>query len=133
MINEKNSRHKFEKSIGVNFFSSLEFLLGKRKMEEEQCSICLEQFEINDIEKELFEEKEEDIYSLPCSHIYHGACLSNMLGGRKWLKCPVCMTIYGKMTGDMPKGKMTVNVDKSLKCNGYGPGTIIINYSFHSC
>ena len=56
-----------------------------------------------------------------------------MLGGRKWLKCPVCSSIYGKMTGDMPKGKMTVNVDKNLQCNGYPPGTIIISYSFGSC
>ena len=43
------------------------------------------------------------------------------------------MTIYGKMTGDMPDGNISVNVDKKLTCSGYPPGTIIINYSFSGC
>ena len=43
------------------------------------------------------------------------------------------MAIYGKMTGDMPKGNMNVTVDKNLQCSGYGPGTIIINYPMKSC
>lgn len=33
------------------------------------------------------------------------------------------------MTGDQPEGKMTHNVDKNLKCNGYQSGTIVINYN----
>lgn len=34
LINEKNSKTPFKRGIGINFFSSLEFLLGKHKMEE---------------------------------------------------------------------------------------------------
>ena len=88
-------------------------------MEEEQCSICLDEFVVQDIEKEIHEEKDSDVYALPCSHIYHAACLIGLIGDRNWLKCPVCMTIYGRMSGDMPEGKMKVHFDKSVKCVGY--------------
>ena len=53
LINEKNSKKEFDKMFGITFYSSLEFKLGKCKMEEEKCSICLEEFEIQNIEKEL--------------------------------------------------------------------------------
>ena len=43
-------------------------------------------------------------------------CLKNMLGASKWLKCPVCSTIYGRMLGDQPEGKMTHYVDHKMKC-----------------
>lgn len=78
--------------------------------------ICLELFQIRDLEKELEKQSELDVYALPCSHIYHKECLKNMIGKNKWVKCPVCSTIYGKMMGDMPDGKMTVNIDNKMKC-----------------
>lgn len=56
-----------------------------------------------------------------------------MIGKNKWVKCPVCSTIYGKMMGDMPEGKMNVNIDNKMKCEGYPAGTIIINYNFGPC
>lgn len=60
-------------------------------------------------------------------------CLKNLLGDKKWVKCPVCAAIFGKMVGDMPEGKMVVNKDKKTKCDGYPAGTIIISYSFNGC
>ena len=51
-----------------------------------------------------------------------------MIGNKEWIKCPICSSIYGKMLGDMPDGKMAVNVDSKMECKGYPMGTIIINY-----
>ena len=56
-----------------------------------------------------------------------------MIGDKKWIKCPVCACIYGRMMGDMPEGKMTVKFDKKTKCQGYAPGAIIISYQMHGC
>jgi hypothetical protein len=39
-----------------------------------------------------------------------------MIGKNKWVKCPVCSTIYGKMIGDMPEGTMKVNIDAKTIC-----------------
>ena len=69
---------------------------------------------------------------LGCSHKYHRACLINMIGEKKWIKCPICSTIFGIMEGDQPDGKMTVYVDKNLTCSGYHKGTIVINYQLNS-
>lgn len=49
-------------------------------MEEEKCMICLEEFEIKDVEKELSAEYDDDILMLGCSHIYHKACLVQLIG-----------------------------------------------------
>ena len=50
----------------------------------------------------------------------------------KWIKCPVCLSIYGIMTGDQPDdGIMNTYYDDRIKCAGYFDcGTIIITYSF---
>jgi deltex-like protein len=79
------------------------------------------------------QDTDEDIYALPCSHIYHKHCLKNMMGDKKWIKCPVCSSIFGKMMGDQPDGKMRVTVDPKMKCEGHPPGTIIISYSVGGC
>lgn len=55
-----------------------------------------------------------------------------MIGEKKWAKCPICSTIFGKMTGDQPPGTMNYIVDKNLTCSGHPKGTIIINYYFSS-
>ena len=45
------------------------------------------------------------------------------------LKCPICNTIYGTLTGDMPPGEMKIkHIKKS--CDSYNCGTIQINYRF---
>lgn len=55
-----------------------------------------------------------------------------MLGDKKWIKCPICSTIYGKMIGDMPDGKMTHYVDNKMICPGYPAGTIVIRYDMYN-
>lgn len=55
-----------------------------------------------------------------------------MLGDKHWIKCPLCYTIFGELTGDQPPGSMSHNVDKNLTCDGYPKGTIVIRYSMKS-
>lgn len=90
--------------------------------------ICLEEFEIKDVEKEVSAEYDDDVLMLGCSHIYHKACLIQLIGKKAWAKCAICSTIFGHMTGDQPDGEMKHHIDKNLKCSGYHPGTIVINY-----
>ncbi len=91
--------------------------------------ICLEEYEIKDIEKELAAEYDDDVLMLGCSHKYHKTCLLKLIGDKKWAKCAICATIFGHMTGDQPEGTMTHYLDNNLKCSGYAKGTIIINYN----
>lgn len=56
-----------------------------------------------------------------------------MIGDKKWARCPICTTIFGKMIGDMPDGKMTHYIDKNMKCEGYPPGIIAISYQMFGC
>lgn len=101
-------------------------------MEEEKCMICLDEFAIKDYEKECAKEYDDDILMLGCSHKYHRHCLLSLIGEKNWAKCPICSTIFGHMTGDQPDGKMWVDVDKNMACQGYPRGTIVINYNFPS-
>ena len=96
--------------------------------------ICLDDFEIaKDIQHELAISADNDVYQLECSHRYHRSCLLNMVKGKTWAKCPVCSTIYGKMTGDQPDGTMKVRIDQNMTCPGHPKGTIIISYNFNGC
>ena len=62
----------------------------------------------------------------------HKNCFVQLLGNKKWIKCPLCYTISGEMTGDQPQGTMTHSVEKNLTCDGYPKGTIVISYSLQS-
>lgn len=55
LINEKNraEKKKYHDVFEINYFPTIEFELAKCKMEEEKCMICLEEFQIKDIEQEL--------------------------------------------------------------------------------
>lgn len=67
---------------------------------------------------------------LKCSHIMHYECLKELTKAQDWVKCPVCSSIYGKMLGDQPPGKMTYVVNKLVHCDGYPEcGTIMIDYN----
>jgi deltex-like protein len=101
-------------------------------MEEEKCMICLEEYTIRPIDKELQENSEEDILMLGCSHKYHSKCLMQLINNKAWAKCPICSVIFGRMTGDQPEGTMTVAIDRSLTCQGNPRGTIVITYSMKS-
>jgi deltex-like protein len=65
-------------------------------------------------------------------HYYHKPCIEAMLSGSQHLKCPVCMSVYGTMTGDQPAGTMTVTADPALTCDGHPPGTLVIEYNMKS-
>lgn len=69
---------------------------------------------------------------LGCSHKYHKVCMMQLIGNKKWAKCPICSTIFGNMMGDQPDGQMSHYVDKKTKCNGFHSGTIIITYNMYS-
>lgn len=60
------------------------FMVGEsvdkeKLIEEEQCAICIEGFEVNSQEK---------LYKTPCGHFFHSSCLKAW-GGKK-LQCPCC-------------------------------------------
>ena len=134
LINDKDRRERkqFGEVLKIRYFPSLEFELGKCKMEDEKCMICLEEFTVRDIEQEMGGECDEDVLVLGCSHKYHKACVLQLIAGKHWAKCPICSTIFGHMTGDQPPGKVTHQVDQKLKCSGYPSGTIVINYQLTS-
>ena len=91
--------------------------------------ICLEEFQIKEVEKELSAEYDDDVLMLGCSHKYHKVCLLQLIGNKQWAKCAICSTIFGNMIGDQSDGTMSHYVDKNTKCSGYNAGTIIIDYS----
>ncbi len=71
------------------------------------------------------------------NHFFHKECVEHMaetcgaMNAERFVKCPVCGTIYGKMIGDMPKGKMYVKryQKEYMYCEGYeDAGTIEITY-----
>jgi deltex-like protein len=63
----------------------------------------------------------------------HKGCLKNMIGDKKWIRCPVCSTIFGVMVGDQPPGTMTWYAANGMECDGYpGVNTTVINYSMKS-
>ena len=136
MIDQKNQQEqgRYHSHFDISYFHTLEFTLSKAKMEEETCSICLEQYEIRSVEEEAANINDDDILVLGCSHMYHRKCLLALIGEKQWAKCPIYMTIFGHMTGDQPDGKMTVDVQRNMPCQGYeGTRTIVITYRMYSC
>lgn len=91
---------------------------------DETCSLCICEFEENDIIIQFEECK---------GHFFHKKCEGNMDILNYILKhpqCPVCKKSYGTIVGNMPTGFM--NVQKtSQKLLGYeNYGTIIIDFIF---
>ncbi len=64
-----------EKLLSVSFYVKFCFI----NITQEQCAICIEDFEMNSKEK---------LYKTPCGHFFHSECLKSW-GGKK-LDCPVC-------------------------------------------
>ena len=63
----------------------------------------------------------------------HIGCFHMLRNKQEWVRCPVCFTIYGVMTGDQPDGEMTWSVNKLMHCDGHpNVGTICINYAMNS-
>ena len=70
--------------------------------------------------------------TLKCKHTFCTECIDR--GFKIKPACPVCGTIYGKITGNQPKnGSMNHTKSSSTKLPGYEScGAIIISYSFPS-
>jgi len=63
-------------------------------------------------------------------HFFHVECVNNMIGDKMFIKCPICMKIYGKQTGTQPNGTMKASIMKGTKCAGFNCDSIIISYNF---
>ena len=69
-----NQTTDHEKLIEVIFYWIVKIFI-----QQEQCAICLGDFELD---------KDEKIYRTPCAHTFHSECLKQW-GGKK-LECPCC-------------------------------------------
>lgn len=75
--------------------------------------------------------KWENPKKLPkCGHEFCSECIDQCFSLINPV-CPVCGTVYGRMTGNMPSGTMTVRTDNTTNIPGYpGSGLITIQYRF---
>ena len=119
---------------------------GVDAVDTNQCSICrcdlydnvllLPEHERTKINIQMLKGRTEMnvVQMFKCTnHYFHKQCLQHLYkstGSAKWIKCPICNILYGIRLGDMPKGTMDVQIDHTMKCQGYPSGTIIITYSF---
>lgn len=71
-INQRNHRHEMEELL-----EAIEEYNYYAQGDEDPCSICLASFE-----------KEEKIYKLNCSHMFHTECLEHWL--EQQFTCPLC-------------------------------------------
>ena len=82
---------------------------------DDKCSICL---------SDITDKKTLD----KCGHSFCAGCINEAFTHQT--KCPICSTVYGKLVGNQPPGKMTVS-RMSLSLSGYEwCGTITITYRF---
>ena len=119
-------------------------IFTKTTMEREKCPICLCEFYDDIIEDnknfvlkdiKTYTEHEIDVIKLNrcADHFYHLECLTNYIQNHTGFKCAVCQKIYGVIIGDMPPGKMVVNVNQNLRCAGYPDcATIILKYEIYN-
>jgi deltex-like protein len=114
----------------------------KISQEGDKCIICLEELNEN-IVKDLNVDdldflntyKSPDVILLSkCQdHFFHKECMENMIGKNSFIKCPICLKIYGVQTGTQPPGTMTAVVSSQVKLLGHEKeSTIIITYVFRS-
>ncbi|KAH3732671.1 Ci-Rhysin2/Deltex3-a [Pelomyxa schiedti] len=112
----------------------------KKGESEENCPVCLT--ELIDYAsapplpegKKLEDcEPEEGVVQLTkCGHFFHEECIKPVVE-KNHLKCPICSTHYGIMTGNQPHGTMHVRTDNSQRLPGYEKfGTIVVSYNFPS-
>lgn len=81
----------------------------QRSSPKELCIICLEEF----VERDQNIIRMSDCFG----HYFHDTCISQCRQGQPYVKCPVCSTLYGIQSGDMPSGTMKIQ-----KLRGSLPG-----------
>lgn len=84
--------------------------------EEKRCSICLDDF----IDKKILDK---------CTHPFCTECIDLHFSYKP--TCPVCGTVYGKVTGTQPEGTMTIKRYANRTLPGHEPhGYIQVSYYF---
>ncbi|XP_069140730.1 probable E3 ubiquitin-protein ligase DTX3 [Argopecten irradians] len=84
--------------------------------EEERCSICLDDFSNKTVLQK-------------CSHEFCKECIGQHFTYKP--SCPVCGTVYGKITGTQPPGHINIQRLSSGTLPGYEQyGIISVSYSF---
>lgn len=65
-----------------------------------------------------------------CGHIFCKECIEQYFEYKP--TCPICGTIYGKVTGDQPPGTMAIRTN-GIRLQGFNDssGTIVLTYFFN--
>jgi len=114
--------------------------VNKISKDEEKCIICLDGFynmKREDVLETVWKMNQEmalnyDVVLLEkcLDHFFHVECMADMVGKNNFIKCPVCMKIYGIQVGTQPPGTMTARIDNNVKCSGFDVSSICIDYTF---
>lgn len=136
---------KFKMISPMEIYYKLKYeVFHKMSLEDDKCSICQFNFYDDNLKDKTIEEisklndQNKDNYDVillnNCAdHFFHLECLNNLIGDKSFIKCPNCNKIYGIITGDQPKGKMSASLTDDYNCEGFeGIETIVIYYDFPS-
>lgn len=84
--------------------------------DEKRCSICLDDF----TNKKVLDK---------CTHPFCSDCIDSHFTYKP--TCPICGTVYGKVTGNQPDGTMCIYSSAKRQIQGYeGHGYITVSYDF---
>ena len=94
------------------------------KIEDQTCALCccdlyegiqtMSQEDIDKIGNEqigLLRGVDVVLMSHCKAHFFHAECLTHQLGDKAFIKCAICSHQYGKETGNMPNGTMTIHLN----------------------
>uniref|UniRef100_A0A8W8K4H8 E3 ubiquitin-protein ligase n=1 Tax=Magallana gigas TaxID=29159 RepID=A0A8W8K4H8_MAGGI len=92
-------------------------LTNSQRLQEERCCVCMDT-----------PTKPKQLRK--CGHIFCKECIEQCFNYKP--ACPICGTIYGKVTGDQPLGTMSIRTNGS-RLQGFNDssGTIILTYFFN--
>eukprot|EP01100_Stratorugosa_tubuloviscum_P006838 TRINITY_DN28_c0_g1_i1.p1 TRINITY_DN28_c0_g1~~TRINITY_DN28_c0_g1_i1.p1 ORF type:complete len:339 (+),score=56.93 TRINITY_DN28_c0_g1_i1:49-1017(+) len=95
-------------------------------LKDERCAICLCDFEVDSNDSGSCAIKLKGCVN----HYFHKDCICECYSN-KFLRCPVCLNLFGIRKGNQPYGTMHVSINKSLFCQGYtNEPTIVVQYNF---
>jgi len=95
--------------------------------EDDNCAICLCPLRADPNDPD--DEQMPVVQLTKCSHFFHEDCISHCVN-KNALKCPICSTVNGLLTGTQPAGTMHVSTSSSSLPGYPGCGTITVNYHF---
>ena len=100
-----------------DLFSDLTSGPHERNSKDDECSICLSDF----TNKKTLDK---------CGHSFCTKCIDKAFKIKK--QCPICLTAYGPLTGNQPKGSMYDSFLSTYLPGFKSCGTIVISYRFPS-